>query len=180
MEDFLYDLQVLTELSPKYGTAYLRNQTGLEAGVSEEQGGRETARIHKTFDRIEALAAAHRDIPGFLSALEKEEQLLRSCKGREEITKEGIRLLTMHACKGLEFSLVILPELNEGILPGRQAVQMGGIEEERRLFYVAMTRARDRLILHYQNANGKQPSRLLEPISGLEKKISLPFRFWDL
>ena len=86
----------------------------------------------------------------------------------------------MHACKGLEFSLVILPELNEGILPGRQAVQTGGIEEERRLFYVAMTRARDRLILHYQNADGKQPSRFLEPLSFLEKKRLSPFSLWGL
>lgn len=179
MEDFLYDLQVLSALTPRYGTAYLRNQTGLEAAVCQEQGGRENARIQKTFDRIEALAADS-DIPEFLSALEKEEQFLRSCKGREEITKEGIRLLTMHACKGLEFSLVILPELNEGILPGRQAVQTGGIEEERRLFYVAMTRARDRLILHYQNADGKQPSRFLEPLSFLEKKRLSPFSLWGL
>lgn len=60
---------------------------------------------------------------------------------------EGITLCTIHAAKGLEWPTVIVAGCNEGILPSRQSLATGDIEEERRLMYVAMTRARDRLIL---------------------------------
>lgn len=58
-----------------------------------------------------------------------------------------IHILTMHACKGLEFDTVYLPDLNEGNIPSRRAQSPEQIEEERRLLYVAMTRARHALIL---------------------------------
>lgn len=75
-----------------------------------------------------------------------------------------VRLMTMHASKGLEFDTVILPDLNEGILPSRKAAGEAGIEEERRLFYVAMTRARKALYLLYLRGtaqNPRLPSRFL-------------------
>ena len=79
----------------------------------------------------------------------------------------GILVLTMHASKGLEFDTVYLPDLNEGIFPGRRAVSAEAIEEERRLFYVAITRARDRLHLMYLRGNRnnpRRPSRFLESL----------------
>lgn len=60
---------------------------------------------------------------------------------------EGITLSTIHAAKGLEWPVVIVAGCNEGLLPSKQAVANGEIEEETRLFYVGMTRARDQLIL---------------------------------
>lgn len=60
---------------------------------------------------------------------------------------EGVTLATIHAAKGLEWPVVIVAGCNEGILPSRHAVASGEIEEERRLMYVAMTRARDQLVL---------------------------------
>jgi len=60
---------------------------------------------------------------------------------------EGIQIMTIHAAKGLEWPTVIVAGCNEGILPSKPAVAAGEIEEERRLFYVAMTRARDQLVL---------------------------------
>ncbi len=61
--------------------------------------------------------------------------------------KEGLTLMTIHAAKGLEWQVVILAGLNEGILPSKQSIDADDISAERRLFYVAMTRARDQLIL---------------------------------
>lgn len=60
-----------------------------------------------------------------------------------------IPILTMHAAKGLEFDTVFLPDLNEGIIPSRKSTSPEAIEEERRLLYVAMTRAKRRLELLY-------------------------------
>jgi DNA helicase-2/ATP-dependent DNA helicase PcrA len=77
---------------------------------------------------------------------------------------KGVRVMTMHACKGLEFDRVYLPALNEGIIPGRRCTQPQDFEEERRLLYVAMTRARDHLELLYVTGtkeNPRPPSRFL-------------------
>ena len=80
--------------------------------------------------------------------------------------QDGLMLLTGHAAKGLEYSTVILVGCNEGILPGKQAIAAGEIEEERRLAYVAMTRARDQLILCVRPERTEKDGRILEsPVS---------------
>jgi DNA helicase-2/ATP-dependent DNA helicase PcrA len=67
---------------------------------------------------------------------------------QEEIQQDDkLKLMTLHAAKGLEFPLVILAGCNEGILPSKQSIEREDIEEERRLFYVGMTRAQDSLVV---------------------------------
>ena len=63
--------------------------------------------------------------------------------------KDGIHMITMHACKGLEYPVVFLPDCNEGRVPHKKAVTAEEIEEERRMFYVAMTRAKEHLEIVY-------------------------------
>ena len=77
----------------------------------------------------------------------------------------------MHAAKGLEFERVILPDLCEGILPANASIQSGMVEEERRLLYVAMTRAKHELYLfgvnsakEYKKTERFEPSRFLKEI----------------
>lgn len=85
----------------------------------------------------------------------------------------GILLMTCHASKGLEFPCVIVAGCNEGIMPSKQAVKAGdaGIEDERRLMYVAVTRAMNQLILAVRpekEGSGEPPSRFLTEL-GLNK-----------
>ena len=63
------------------------------------------------------------------------------------INADAVSIMTIHAAKGLEFDTVFLPAWEEGIFPNDMAVQSGGLEEERRLAYVAITRARRRAII---------------------------------
>ena len=92
----------------------------------------------------------------------------------DENDKGKVNLMTIHASKGLEFPVVFIAGAEEGLIPHGRAVEEGGdqaVEEERRLFYVAITRARDKLLIsscmnrrHLQTNVECQPSRFLDEI----------------
>jgi len=91
---------------------------------------------------IKKLTKNHTDNQRFLNAM---------ILGSSELSKgDGVNLLTVHASKGLEFKDVYILDLMDGRFPNRKLASKGGsIDEERRLFYVAVTRAKDRLWLSY-------------------------------
>jgi len=83
---------------------------------------------------------------------------------------DALRLTTVHQAKGLEYAVVFIIGLGEGLFPLRRAIENGEIEEERRLFYVAVTRARDQLYLCFPQVNTKGgPTMLLEPSRFLQE-----------
>ncbi|MBQ9580196.1 MAG: ATP-binding domain-containing protein, partial [Lachnospiraceae bacterium] len=76
---------------------------------------------------------------------------------RKTFGLNSLNVLTMHESKGLEFDNVYIPDLNMGFMPINKASGENGIEEERRLLYVAMTRAKKNLMLSYfATANGRE------------------------
>jgi len=85
---------------------------------------------------------------------------------------EGVTLASLHAAKGLEWDVVFLPGLSDGNLPIVHAQTDEAIEEERRLLYVGVTRARQRVYLSWslaRSAGGRrsrQPSRFLDGVRG--------------
>jgi DNA helicase-2/ATP-dependent DNA helicase PcrA len=89
----------------------------------------------------------------------------------EKTRKDAVALMSLHAAKGLEFPHVFLVGMEEGLLPHGRAVAEGGVEEERRLAYVGITRARQRLFITYAAARRRfgeriecTPSRFLEEL----------------
>lgn len=90
------------------------------------------------------------------------------------VPEESVTLMTLHNAKGLEFPVVFIVGVEEGLLPSRNSLmEPGGLEEERRLFYVGITRAMDRLYLtaaenrmQYGKTNACEDSRFLEEIEG--------------
>ncbi len=98
--------------------------------------------------------------------------LITMLDGQEGRETDTVRLSTLHAAKGLEFPHVFLVGLEEGLLPHRESIANGNVDEERRLFYVGMTRAQRSLHLSFcrrrkraGEARECQPSRFLAELA---------------
>ncbi len=93
-------------------------------------------------------------------------------QSRTEASDEAVTLLTVHSAKGLEFDVLFVIGLEEGLFPHVKSMESSDdVEEERRLFYVAMTRARQKLMLSWAQRRGmfgsgmsNQPSRFLDEV----------------
>ena len=123
--------------------------------IIEESGYRAMLTEAKEQDRIENLKELIDDVKEFSetypeSTLDEYLQLVSLYGDREEtLASDFVQLMTVHAAKGLEFDTVFISDMNEGIFPNERAVNEShrGVEEERRLAYVAFTRARNKLYL---------------------------------
>jgi len=102
----------------------------------------------------------------FLEQSTLNDQFSQPDKSEKTISK-GIKLMTLHSAKGLEFPRVYLVGLEEGILPHHRSFLENTVEEERRLTYVGVTRARDHLTITHAKTRMKWG----------KKKDSLPSRF---
>jgi DNA helicase-2/ATP-dependent DNA helicase PcrA len=131
----------------------LARDAGWRERLPEKLGEREMVR-QSDLGRIVRLAAefddGERTTRDFITDLEER----FSSRG---VDRQGVHLLTLHGAKGLEFDAVFIPRLEEKELPIRQAKKPGEIAEERRLFYVGLTRAKRHLALSW----GGKPSRFL-------------------
>ncbi|WP_411844883.1 UvrD-helicase domain-containing protein [Roseibacillus persicicus] len=102
------------------------------------------------FEGLDRAIAKGKTVQTFL-----EETLLDPQKDDELAEKKGVTLITLHAAKGLEYPVVFLVGLEEGILPHKRSVEEGTKDEERRLLYVGITRAQERLSLTYCSSRVK-------------------------
>ena len=105
-------------------------------------------------------------IAKYTQELEEQQAKARKIKGERE---NKVQLMTIHSAKGLEFEDVFVIHANEGEIPHQKAEKKDEIEEERRLFYVALTRAKNNLCISYitqKNGNSIKPSRFVEELLG--------------
>ena len=123
-------------------------RSGLVAYYKAERDG--TDRVENLSELVNAAAAfvnegEERDLPGFLAHAALESGENQAAEGTD-----ALQLMTVHSAKGLEFHAVFITGLEEGLFPHEQSVlEDDGLEEERRLMYVAITRARTRLYLSF-------------------------------
>jgi len=110
--------------------------------IDEKQKADSLSRIERKMVLLEELSKPYSEHERFLNAM---------ILGSSDLTQgEGVNLLSVHASKGLEYTEVYIVDLMDGRFPNRKLMQRGGsLDEERRLFYVAVTRAKDILCLSY-------------------------------
>ena len=131
-------------------------------------------RVENVEDVLGSIANFEQKEGGTLRGYLERITLDRSYDGDDEEDKKGVRLLTLHSSKGLEFPVVFFVGMEEGFMPhGRSSDTDEGISEERRLAYVGITRAQEHLIMtsagertRYGKTEEREPSRFLDEIPG--------------
>ena len=123
-------------------TLSTKRATLKDGSIDEKQKTESLVRIARKMILLEELSKPYSEHERFLNAM---------ILGSSDLTQgEGVNLLSVHASKGLEYKEVYVVDLMDGRFPNRKLMQRGGsLDEERRLFYVAVTRAKDILYLSY-------------------------------
>jgi DNA helicase-2/ATP-dependent DNA helicase PcrA len=170
----LYDnLHFIKNLNPFSAVNFIRKGVGYETFLKKQaaEQGRDAAKDFEELDELMQLAKDFETIPAWLEQIENYDTVMQEIQQRERRQKQAdtdaVSMVTMHASKGLEWKVVVLPDVNEGVIPHKKAVTDSELEEERRMFYVAMTRAREYLFIFYvqeKEAGNLLPSRFLDEI----------------
>ncbi len=159
------DLRILKNLPPFAAVNFLRKGIGYEDWFKRREyaKGRDGQKVVQELDALQAEAAGYQTASLWETAILDREAAATGGKGGPAVT-----LTTIHASKGLEYARVYIPAVNEGILPYSRALTPDAVEEERRLFYVGMTRAKTSLTLLTEKTRRHRPqtaSRFLDPLS---------------
>ena len=145
-----YDILAMASMSPYAMINYLRKGVGYD-GYLDEYAQSHNMQVRELYDVMDELMESARSFKtfneGFAYIDEYGTKLRESYAAMDK--QNAVILTTMHSSKGLEYPVVYIIDANEEITPHKKAVFVPEIEEERRMFYVAMTRAKRRLNIYY-------------------------------
>ena len=175
IDQFDVDVRMMKNMAPYAAIQYIRKKIGYDDFLKEYAEKhqiswkqlmdvmaelKERSKNFKSYDEWEI------HIAKYTQELEEQQAKARKIKGERE---NKVQLMTIHSAKGLEFEDVFVIHANEGEIPHQKAEKKDEIEEERRLFYVALTRAKNNLCISYitqKNGNSIKPSRFVEELLG--------------
>ena len=160
-------LKILKGLSPYAAINFIRKGMGYEEYLHEYAEYRKIKpeELSEILDRLTESTKGMDSLEEWEKYIEEYTHKLEEQAKKQEQEREGVLISTLHGVKGLEFDRVYILNVNEGSMPYKKAVLEPAIEEERRLFYVGMTRARKILTLCYvrqQYEKKREPSRFLK------------------
>lgn len=149
VEKLVSDISMIRSMSPFAAVNYIRKGVGYDEYIRnyiyEHKADKEE--LYNVLDELAHRASQYMSLSQWLDGIA---EYIRQCdKDRQNNTADGVHMLTMHGSKGLEYKIVLVMDVCEGIIPYNKSILDEQIEEERRLFYVAMTRAKEKLYLLY-------------------------------
>lgn len=162
VKKFFVQVGIAEKLTPALAVTFFRKNLGYDSYL--HQKAKDQAELKKYIrwaDRILQCFEKYKTGMSLQEFIEKQAQEAKA-KVSETTEKQGVSVITMHGSKGLEFERVYLPDVNEGIIPGRSIKTETAHEEERRLLYVAITRAQKDLYIYYTKERSRKLSRYLE------------------
>ena len=167
IDQFEWDVKMLMKMAPYAAIQYIRKRIGYDDFLKEYAFTHQINRsdLNEVLAEIEEAAKAFSSVEEWFAHVEEYTETLKVKEKERNRPRPGVRLMTIHASKGLEFKQVFLIAANEGRIPYQKAKTDKEIEEERRLFYVAMTK--DFLkICYVKIKNGKEvtPSRFVDEL----------------
>lgn len=155
------DLKLISQMSPYASVNYIRRGIGYDEFLKEyaKYKSINEEELSDMLDEIQESAAAYKTFAEWHEHIKKYTSEVKDhAKSHEEET-DAVTLSTFHSSKGLEYRNVYLIDVNEGIVPYKKAILEKDIEEERRLFYVGMTRAKEKLSIYsVRSVNDKSTS----------------------
>lgn len=155
------DLKLISQMSPYASVNYIRRGIGYDEFLKEyaKYKSINEEELSDMLDEIQESAAAYKTFAEWHEHIKKyTSEVKNHAKSHEEET-DAVTLSTFHSSKGLEYRNVYLIDVNEGIVPYKKAILEKDIEEERRLFYVGMTRAKEKLSIYsVRSVNDKSTS----------------------
>lgn len=158
LEELYDDLQYVRSLAPEYGISYIRSTLDYDRYILEYCHERKikAKQIVEILDELETSAKSYKSIFDYFKHIEnvREEIKKRTEKkttSMDNIETDGVVLTTMHSAKGLEFKNVYVAGVNDSVIPfipsDEEKPKDSNYEEERRLLYVGITRAKDNIVI---------------------------------
>ena len=161
------DLKHLSSMDPYRAVEYICHDIGYESYLEEYAQYRhiKAEDLYELLDRLKESAQTFETQEEWFAFMEEYSKKMQEQK--EKPKEQTLTLTTLHSSKGLEFPIVFIIDVNKGIIPSRKAQRTSDMEEERRMFYVGMTRASERLclcVLKEKNGKSLKPSPFLKNI----------------
>lgn len=177
IRDFYQDCKRIEKMSPFAAINYIRKGIGYDAYLEKyaREKGTTPEEWLQQADMIQKSAQEHDSVRDWLEHIRNYTEQLKHQKCDK--TENSVEIVTMHASKGLEWNMVILPEVNEGMVPHKKAGLKEELEEERRMFYVAMTRAKKYLFLFYIKPDTDNKNKIQKDILDHQESKLVPSRF---
>lgn len=174
LESLEEDLRQIQKRKPYEALRYVRKVVGYDEYLSDYAAYRK-ASLSNMIEIADEITETAKGTESGTEFVRKMEELSHQMKeqSKQKGNTHGVTLTTFHGAKGLEFGAVFLPSLAEGIIPYEKGRKGSALEEERRLFYVGLTRTKDRLFLSFtENRYEKplKPSRFLMEM-GLDERL---------
>ena len=145
-----YDCKMLSNMAPYAAINYIRRGIGYDDYLKEyaDYRGIRLDDLTDLLDQLQTAAADYPAYPAWQQHITEYKEELQNQSIRQQQEKNRVVLSTFHSAKGLEYEEVYLVDVNEKLTPYKKAVLAEDLEEERRMFYVGMTRAKKRLHIY--------------------------------